>query len=134
VIIIPSDILADMIQHARGRAPIEACGLLAGTGFTIEKSYRLTNIDGSREHFGLDPKEHFAVVKDVRSLGLEILAVYHSHPETPARMSDEDLRLAFAPGFQYVIISLVDPNHPDVRSFKVIDSQPVEEQVQIQEL
>lgn len=134
MIAVPIDLLTDMIQHAREYSPVEACGLLAGTDGTIQKSYRLTNMDASREHFSLDPKEHFAAVKDARSLGLEILAVYHSHPETPARMSDEDLRLAIAPGFRYVIISLIDPDQPDVRCFYVIDGRTVEEQVQIQEL
>lgn len=133
MITITSDILADIILHAKEDAPIEACGLLAGNDAAIEKSYRLTNIDGSSEHFSLDPKEHFAVIKDARSLGLDVIAAYHSHPETPARMSDEDLRLAFAPEFRYVIISLVDPDNPAAKCFKVIDGRPVEEQVQIQE-
>ncbi|MHB1458187.1 MAG: M67 family metallopeptidase [Armatimonadota bacterium] len=134
MIAIPIDLLNDMIQHAREHSPVEACGLLGGVDNTIQKSYRLSNVDASREHFSLDPKEHFAAVKDARSLGIEILAVYHSHPETPARMSDEDLRLAFAPRFRYVIISLIDPDQPDVRCFSVIDGRPVEEQVKIQEL
>ncbi|OHE24774.1 MAG: hypothetical protein A3J94_00325 [Syntrophus sp. RIFOXYC2_FULL_54_9] len=55
----------------------------------------------------------------MRSQELEMLAVYHSHPETPARLSDEDLRLALTPGISYVIVSLADPSAPEVRSFKI---------------
>ncbi|MHB0912745.1 MAG: M67 family metallopeptidase [Armatimonadota bacterium] len=130
---IPSGILAEIIDHARIDAPVEACGLLAGTGSDIVKSYRLTNADISPEHFSLVPKEQFAVMKDARDLGLGILAVYHSHPETPARMSDEDLRLAVAPGFGYVIVSLANPLCPQAKCFRVLDGRPVEEDVIIQE-
>ena len=90
-------------------------------------------MDACPEHFSLDPREQFTAVKDMRAEGLEMLAVYHSHPSTPARMSEEDLRLAVMPGLIYVIVSLANPAQPDLRSFKVVDGRPVEEEVQIQE-
>jgi len=131
MIILPSDVLADMVDHARQAAPIEACGLLAGTGSTVERIYRLTNVERSPEHFSLDPREQFAAVKDARGRRLEILALYHSHPATPARMSAADLRLAFTPGIRYVIVSLADPNRPVIKGFSVSNGQPVEEPVLI---
>jgi len=134
MIIIPAEILADMVAHAREDAPNEASGLLAGVESTVGKSFRLTNVDGSPEHFSLDIREQFVAVKDMRAAGLEMLAVYHSHPATPARMSAEDLGLAFTPGIAYVIVSLADPDQPVVRSFRVVDGSPIEEQVSIQEL
>ncbi|MDO8682197.1 MAG: M67 family metallopeptidase [Armatimonadota bacterium] len=133
MIVIPSDILAYIVGHARKQAPIEACGLLAGTNSTATKAYRLTNLDASPEHFSLDPKEQFAAAKDMRRHGLDVVAVYHSHPATPARMSEEDLRLAFAPGICYVVVSLADPENPDVKGYKVEDGLPVEEKLVIQE-
>ncbi len=131
MIVIPSDVLTDMLDQARQDAPIEACGLLAGTDATVRQSYRLTNVDRSPEHFSLDPREQFAAIKDARGRGLEILALYHSHPATPARMSAEDLRLAFTPGIQYVIVSLAGPTRPAIKSFSVSNGQPVEEPVLI---
>ena len=130
---IPLNILSNMIDHARSDAPVEACGLLAGTGLKVGKNYRLTNVDGSSEHFSLDPREQFSAVKDARALGLEILAVYHSHPVSPARMSEEDLRLAIAPGVLYVIVSLADLVQPQVKCFRVSDGLPVEEELVIEE-
>lgn len=129
MIVIPQDILGDIIEHAQEQAPIEACGLLVGVGDTVKKSYRMTNVDASPEHFSLDPKEHFAVIKDIRPQGWDTLSVYHSHPATPARMSQEDLRLAFAPEIRYVIVSLVDKDQPQVKCFTVRDGQAVEEAV-----
>jgi len=133
MIIIPHRILDDMVEHAKSQAPEEACGLLVGVGVEVTKSYRLRNVDASPEHFSLDPNDQFAVVKDIRPLGWEILAVYHSHPATPARMSREDLRLALAPEMRYLIVSLVDGRNPQVKAFRVWQGQPVEEPVLIKE-
>lgn len=116
---IPRDIHDDMIAHAREGFPLEVCGILGGTGESVSAIYRMTNTDASNEHFTMDPKEQFAVVKDLRARGLEMLGIYHSHPETPARPSEEDIRLALTPDVSYVIISLADAAAPDLRSYKI---------------
>lgn len=85
----------------------------------VSAIYRMTNTDASNEHFMMDPKEQFAVVKDLRSKGLTMLAIYHSHPETPARPSEEDIKLALTPGVSHVIISLADALQPVVKSYKI---------------
>ena len=54
---------------------------------------------------------------DIRSAGLELLAIYHSHPETPARPSAEDIRLALTPDVIYVIVSLQDAYTANVKGF-----------------
>lgn len=129
MIIIPRAILDDMIAHAREHAPLEACGLLAGVGSGVHKSFRLTNVDARPDHFSLDPKEQFAVVKNIRPFGWEIIAIYHSHPTTPARMSDEDLRFTFTPEMRYVIISLMDATAPEVKCYTVYQNQAVQEPI-----
>ena len=116
---IPMPIHERMIGQAREGFPFEACGILGGKGNIVSAIYPMTNTDASRDHFMMDPREQFSVVKALRSQELEMLAVYHSHPATPARLSDEDLRLAFTPGISYVIVSLADPSAPEVRSFKI---------------
>jgi proteasome lid subunit RPN8/RPN11 len=67
----------------------------------------------------MEPREQFAVVKDIRSASLEILAIYHSHPATPARPSTEDIRLALTPDVIYVIVSLQDTHAPVVKGFLI---------------
>jgi [CysO sulfur-carrier protein]-S-L-cysteine hydrolase len=116
---IPKSIYSDLITHAREGFPLEVCGILGGTGNEVSAIYRMINTDASNEHFMMDPKEQFRVVKDLRARGLTMLAIYHSHPETPARPSAEDIRLALTPGVSYVIISLADAGSPDVRSYKI---------------
>ena len=116
---IPKNIHDDLIAHAREGFPLEVCGILGGTGGLVSTIYRMTNTDASNEHFMMDPREQFAVIKDLRAKGLTMLAIYHSHPETPARPSQEDIRLALTPDVSYVIISLADAALPAVKSYKI---------------
>jgi [CysO sulfur-carrier protein]-S-L-cysteine hydrolase len=116
---IPQAIYDDIISHAQEGSPLEVCGILAGTGGEVSALYRMTNTDQSNEHFLMDPKEQFAVARELRARELAMLAIYHSHPETPARPSEEDIRLAFTPGVSHLIVSLADPGRPAARSFKI---------------
>jgi len=127
----PMPIHERMIDQARAGAPFEICGILGGKGNCVSAIYSMTNTDASRDHFMMDPREQFSVVKALRSQELEMLAVYHSHPATPARFSDEDLRLALTPGISYVIVSLADPSAPEVRSFRIADKKVGSEELRI---
>ena len=116
-----------MAAHAIANLPEEACGLIAGeksdTERVIKKVYYLTNIDHTNEHFSLDPKEQLAAIKDMRKNGLEPLGNWHSHPETPARPSQEDIRLAFDSEASYLIMSLMDQENPVIHAFRVREGQ-----------
>jgi len=72
----------------------------------------------ARGHFSFDPEEQFAAIKDMRKKDLVPIAVYHSHPETPARPSKEDIRLAYDSDISYLIISLAR-KVPDIKLFKI---------------
>ena len=127
---IKKEIYKNIVAHAKKLAPIEACGYLASQNDVIIKHYELTNIDQSEEHFSFDPAEQFATVKDARANALDVQAVYHSHPATPARPSQEDIKLAYDPNISYVIISLADGGE-DVKSFKIKNAQVTPEEVEI---
>ncbi len=47
------------------------------------------------------------------------MGVYHSHPESPARLSEEDLRLLNDPLMVYVIVSLMTEK-PDTKAFRIL--------------
>ena len=126
---IPQQIIDDIFGHARKGLPEEVCGYLAGTGRIVTKQFRLTNIDHSHEHFSFDPAEQFQAMREARKLGLQILANYHSHPATPARPSEEDIRLAFDPNISYVIASLA-AELPDVKSFRIQNGMVEKEEIQ----
>jgi len=116
---IPANIFGQMVAQANAQAPVEACGILAGKDNMVVRFYEMTNADNSNDHFMMGPKEQFAVVKDIRSSGLELLAIYHSHPVTPARPSPEDIRLALTPNVVYVIVSLRDSSCSMAKGFLI---------------
>jgi len=103
---ISKGILEMIYEQAEEEAPLEACGYLAGKEGVITSHYKMTNVDKSETHFSLDPKEQFQVAKSVRANGSDLIAVYHSHPASPARPSEEDIRLAHDSSIIYVIVSL----------------------------
>ncbi|GHT11507.1 Mov34/MPN/PAD-1 family protein [Bacteroidia bacterium] len=118
MICIAQNIIDGIIAQARNELPNEACGLLVGNENEAVKQLPLTNIDHSNEHFSFDPREQFGVLKEARSLGLQIIANYHSHPESPARPSEEDIRLAFDPDIIYIILSLQEET-PVIKAFSI---------------
>ena len=130
---IPTNIFERMVAQAKALAPIEACGILAGKDNKAEKLFEMTNADNRSDHFMMEPKEQFAVVEDIRSAGLEMLAIYHSHPETPARPSAEDIRLALTPDVIYVIVSLQGANAPAVKGLLIENGTVTEVPVKIME-
>jgi proteasome lid subunit RPN8/RPN11 len=128
---IPQAIYDDMIAHAQEGFPLEVCGILGGTEDAVTVQYRMTNTDASNEHFMMEPKEQFSVVKDLRANALTMQAIYHSHPETPARPSEEDIKLALTPDVSYIIVSLAEAGTPVVKSFKITAGTVVAEAIQI---
>ena len=122
-----------MLSHARLSLPEEACGLIAGVtdgeDKIIRKVYLLTNIDHSPEHFSLDPKEQLAAIKDMRLHGLVPLGNWHSHPDTPSRPSEEDKRLAYDSRASYMILSLMDREHPVLHSFRIFGTEAEKEEL-----
>ena len=118
-----------IIAHASEGFPLEVCGILGGNDGVVSSFFRMTNADRSNEHFMMEPREQFAVMKELRAKGLELLAIYHSHPESPARPSTEDIRLALTPDVSHVIVSLMEPDKPVLKSFRIIAGRVEPEKV-----
>ena len=131
--IIPQNIIDELISQARQDAPNETCGYLLGTssedGDIVTENYEMENIDHSPEHFSFNPKDKFAALKYARSKGLKILANWHSHPASPSRPSQEDIRLANDPTIRYAILSLHEGVH--LNSFKIINGEIVDKEVHL---
>lgn len=126
-----------ILEHARMGLPNEACGLLGGYtkedgSQVITDVYLLRNVDESREHFSMDPKEQFAAIKDIRSKGRELLGNFHSHPESPSRPSEEDIRLAYDSKIHYLILSLMEEGNPVLNSFHIEKGAVTRETLEIQ--
>ena len=130
---IPRQVIEELIEQARRDAPDESCGYLLGErtdeGDVVTENYWMENIDHSPEHFAFAPKDQFAALKYARSKGLKILANWHSHPASPSRPSQEDLRLANDPTIRYAILSLHQGIH--LNSFKILGGEVVDKEIQL---
>ncbi len=131
---IPQDIIEELISQARQDAPNETCGYLLGiengeSEAKVTEHYWMENIDHSPEHFSFSPREQFAALRYAREKGLKILANWHSHPASPSRPSQEDLRLANDPTIRYAILSLHEGVH--LNSFKILNGEVVDKEVHL---
>ena len=130
---IPQDIVDILVSQARQDAPNETCGYLLGTsgpdGDIVTEHYWMENTDHSPEHFSFAPKDQFAALRYARSKGLKILANWHSHPASPSRPSQEDLRLANDPTIRYAILSLHEGVH--LNSFRILGGEVVDKEVHL---
>ena len=120
---INQNVIDEMIAQAQKDAPNETCGYLLGADDVVTENYWMENIDHSSEHFSFTPKDQFAALKYARSKGLRILANWHSHPASPSRPSQEDLRLANDPTIRYAILSLHEGIH--LNSFKILNGEVI---------
>jgi proteasome lid subunit RPN8/RPN11 len=130
---LPAAAYAEMLRHAERGLPNEVCGLIAGETRgdvkLVRRVYPLSNPDASPSHFSVDPREQLAAVRDMRARGLAPLGNFHSHPGTPARPSQEDIRLACDPQASYLILSLA--GRPALKAFHIEGSRATEEALEI---
>lgn len=111
----------DMVEQARRELPNEACGILASENDRVVAFYPIRNADQSPVHYTMEPQEQLRVMLDIDDRGWDLAAVYHSHTHTRAYPSPTDVRLAAYPGTLYIIVSLADPDSPDMRAYHIED-------------
>ena len=117
-LVIPRHLVSEIILHCKEIYPNEACGILAGKGRVVQKVYKMTNIENSSVSYMMEPGEQFTVMKEMREQGLEMSAIYHSHPQSGVYPSPKDINLAFYPDSLYVILSLIY-EEPAIKAFEI---------------
>lgn len=100
---------------------MECCGLLAGViqpdGTAIVTHYfPLVNELASTSRFRSEPRSMFNAVKAMRAAGVEVLAVYHSHPAGAAVPSRTDLEQNYSEDVVNLIVGLGGPE-PELRAW-----------------
>lgn len=121
--------LDDVLRHVRSEAPIEGCGILGGRDGRVLRVYRMSNIEQSPERFFMDSAEMAQTIQDLYKEDLDIAGIYHSHLSGPAYPSQLDVERAHYPDACYVIISLDDPESPEIRGFRIREGEIREEQI-----
>ena len=100
--------------------PSETCGLLIGRDSTVARAVPARNLNRERagDRYELDPADHFAAEQEARAEGLEVIGVWHTHPDHPARPSETD-RAAAWPGWSYLILAVIAGGVTDIRSWQL---------------
>jgi proteasome lid subunit RPN8/RPN11 len=129
-----------IIAHARAEYPRECCGLLAAEGGAVVKRYPITNIYAGNDFFEMESHEQRAALDEIwEDRGWELLAIYHSHPDSVAYPSRRDIGIAYWPdstepiyrGTYFIICSLEDKSAPVIRAFLFHEDGVHEAAVQI---
>ena len=129
---VPHAIRDQMVAHCQSRYSKEACGYLAADGSgRVAQVYPMTNVEDSPISYSMDPKEQLKVDKQMRQAGQRLVGIYHSHTASAAYPSSVDVRLAISPDVSYVLVSLKDQAHPELKSYRIDGQQVTDEPVQI---
>jgi proteasome lid subunit RPN8/RPN11 len=105
-------------RHEAGRVRVER----------VQQARNL-NRERARDRYELDPQDYLAADRQAREEGLDVVGIWHSHPDHPARPSETDLAAAWD-SFSYVILSTGREAVSDVRSFRLQAGAFVEESIQ----
>jgi len=100
-----------MVAHAQRTYPNECCGAMLGTidGDTkdVSESIALENaFAGTQaERYELRPEDLLAADKAARDRGMDLIGIYHSHPDCDAYFSTTDLKNS-CPWYSFVVLSI----------------------------
>ncbi len=117
-----------LVEHAREEEPRECLGWMTlGDDGRVERVERATEASStSRYGFVLEGSDLLAVWK-AEEAGAQV-AVYHSHPRSEPRPSQQDINLAEWPSWLWVIVSLAG-DEPKVRAWRIADGRVDEEEI-----
>jgi proteasome lid subunit RPN8/RPN11 len=99
------EIKQQILDHIESVLPEEGCGFLIGEGLIPEKAIAVTNRLHSPVRFEMEPVEQIRAMIWAEDNGMEIVAIYHSHPAGPAVPSPTDLAEFMYPGVASLIVS-----------------------------
>jgi [CysO sulfur-carrier protein]-S-L-cysteine hydrolase len=120
-----------LVEHSWSDFPYEVCGLLGVKPDGTFVHYPIDNAERSMTYYVMDAKQLLRAMRDIEDEGWG-LAIYHSHTHTQAYPSATDIRLAAYPEATYLIVTLQDRDHPDVRAFSIVDGEVTEKPVLVQ--
>ena len=117
-------ILDQIRRHGADAYPEEGCGFLLGT-VTNDGTNRITALHRAANRHAENRERRYELTTDdyrdadaaAQDQGLDVVGVYHSHPDHPARPSETDLEEATFPGYTYVIVAVHDGTPEDLTAW-----------------
>lgn len=116
--------LKQIYAHAKETYPHECCGFLVGNledGGLVREVRRATNHNKERaDRFAISPEEFAQTQFAADDAGLEIIGIYHSHPDWPPIPSQTDMESAWEEVY-YLIVSVHDGMPLNTNVWKLIN-------------
>jgi proteasome lid subunit RPN8/RPN11 len=133
---ISAAIADELLAHAASEAPNEACGILAGSlaDGRATAYHPARNADASPFVYTVHPDDLVRIVLGIEDAGQDLVAIFHSHAQTPAVPSPTDRRQAMYPDAFYLLASLLDPDvlpMQALRAWRIRDGEATEAPLRI---
>jgi proteasome lid subunit RPN8/RPN11 len=121
-----------MRRHAESTYPRECCGAFLGKGGDVSVAIPLDNVyAGSQaDRFEVRPADLVRVERESRAQGLELLGIYHSHPDCDAYFSQTDLENS-CPWYKSIVISVREGRYQHANCFETNDDQSAATRVEL---
>jgi proteasome lid subunit RPN8/RPN11 len=127
-------IVNQLLDHARAGAGQEICGLISAYNGLVRRAIPVANVAPRPEYrYAMDPAGQIAALRAMREAGEDLLAIYHSHPASPAAPSPIDIAEAGYPEAIYLIISLNTKGVLEMRGFRIREDGVREIALEIQD-
>ncbi len=124
---IAKQVSVQLVEQARRNPARECCGLLAGRDGVIVRAIPAVNAASDpKNSYEVAPEELFRLMREMRAAGLELLGIYHSHPNGRNEPSSSDIERAYYPDAAYFIISPGEDAAQPVRAFSIRDGRVAE--------
>ena len=102
----------ELITHAIEQQPNESCAMLLGTRidgiWNVKEIFRTQNIDNSQTNFTISPEELLKGYQLAEKMHLELVGVFHSHPNSDATPSSTDKTFMQNNPVPWIIFSCVN--------------------------
>jgi [CysO sulfur-carrier protein]-S-L-cysteine hydrolase len=127
-LVLPLALARELLEHARAEVPNEACGILAGDLASGRASayHPARNADASPYVYTVHPDDLLRIVLGIDDAGEDLLAIFHSHLQTPAVPSPTDRRNARYPDAFYLLATLSDGGaapRDALRAWRIVDGE-----------
>src|SRR5262249_27361899 len=119
---IEPDAWQEMVRHAKSTFPNECCGAMLGAtdgdNKTVKRAVPLENAHQGpqQERYELRPEDLMRADREARQAGMDLIGIFHSHPDCDAYFSQTDLKNS-CPWYSFVVLSIKNGEFDHANSF-----------------
>jgi proteasome lid subunit RPN8/RPN11 len=122
---IPNELIERIVEHVQTAYPEEGAGFLLGGDGEVKDIFALPNArkdEARRNRYLITPEDYMKAEMKAAELGVDLIGVFHSHPDCPNVPSEYDREWA-QPFFSYVITRVDEGRAVSHRSWKLAEDR-----------